>query len=108
MAKLKLDLPNDVAQMHKALEERLDRLEADNTGVEPAITERDFDAVTRSIALALKWRSLRGLNVDSQRVLVDGVPHQRVGEHEATCYTKEGAVTVIRFAGSFVGLENGT
>jgi hypothetical protein len=107
MAKLTLDLPDDVVEMLKALEERLDRLEADKTGVEPAIAERDIDAVTRAMALALKRRSLRGLNVDSQRVLVDGVPHQRVGEHEATYYTKEGPVTVIRVLFRKVGERNG-
>lgn len=107
MTKLTLDLPDDVAEMLKALDERLDRLEADKTGAEPAISERDIDAVTRAIALSLKRRSLRGLNIDSQRVLVDGVPHHRVGEHEATYYTKEGPVSVMRGLYRKVGERNG-
>jgi hypothetical protein len=107
MTKLTLDLPDDVAKMLKALEERFDRLDADKTGAEPAISEGDIDAVTREIALSLKRRSLQQLNIDSHDIVVDNVPYRRVGEHEATYYTREGPVTVMRALYRKVGERNG-
>jgi hypothetical protein len=96
MAKITLDVPDDVAEQLKELEARLKRLEADKIGVEDAIPEDDIDMVTAGISLALKRRSLQGLDIDAERILVDGEPHAKVGRYEATYYTREGAVAVSR------------
>ena len=95
MAKITLtfDVPDDVAERLKELEARLKRLEADKIGVEDAIPEDDIDVVTSGISLALKRRSLQGLDIDAERILVDGEPHAKVGRYQATYYTREGPVT---------------
>ena len=78
MAKITLDVPDDVAEELKALEARLKRLEADKVGTEDAISEDDIDVVTAGIALALKRRSLQCLDIDAEGILVDGEPHTKV------------------------------
>lgn len=108
MAKITLDVPDDVAEMLKELEANLRRLEADKVGVEPAIPEREIDKVTSGIALALKRRSLQALDIDAGRILVDGEPHVRVGRHEDTYFTREGAVALTRSIFRKCGVRNGS
>jgi hypothetical protein len=96
MARITLDVPDDVAEQLKELEARLKKLEADKIGTEDAIPEGDIDAVTSGIALSLKRRSLQGLDINAERILVDGEPHAKVGRYEATYYTREGPVQVTR------------
>lgn len=96
MARITLDVPDDVAEELKALEARLKKLEADKLGTEDAIPEDDIDVVTKGIALSLKRRSLQCLDIDADRILVDGEPHAKVGRYEATYYTREGPVEVTR------------
>ena len=43
MAKITLEVPDDVAEMFKALEARLKSLEADKTGAAPAVKESEVD-----------------------------------------------------------------
>ncbi len=88
MAKITLDVPDDVAEELKALEARLKRLEADKIGIEDAIPEDDIDVVTKGIALSLKRRSLQCLDIDAERILVDGEPHAKVGRYAATYSTR--------------------
>jgi hypothetical protein len=107
MAKITLDVPDDVAEELKALEARLKRLEADKIGTEDAIPEGDIDSVTSSIALALKRRSLQALDIDAERILVDGEPHAKVGRYEATYYAREGTITVTRSLFRKCGVRNG-
>lgn len=107
MVKITLDVPDDVAEQLKQLEARLKRLEADKIGVEDAIPEDDIDVVTAGISLALKRRSLQGLEIDAERILVDGKPHARVGRYEATYYTREGPVAVKRSLFRKCGVRNG-
>lgn len=106
MAKITLDVPDDVAEELKRLEARLKRLEADKIGVEDAIPEDDIDVVTAGIALSLKRRSLQCLDIDADRVLVNGEPHAKVGRYEATYYTREGPVAVTRSLFRKVGARN--
>jgi hypothetical protein len=107
MAKITLDVPDDVAEQLKKLEARLKRLEADKIGVEDAIPEDDIDVVTSGIALALKRRSLQGLEIECDRILVDGEPHAKVGRYQATYYTREGPVEVTRSLFRKCGVRNG-
>ncbi len=106
MAKITLDVPDDVAEELKALEARLKRLEADKIGTEDAIPEDDIDVVTKGIALSLKRRSLQGLDIDAERVLVEGEPYVKIGRYEATYYTREGPVAVTRSLFRKCGVRN--
>jgi hypothetical protein len=107
MAKITLDVPEDVAEMFKALEARLKALEADKTGASPAIPQPEFDKVTAGIALELKRRGLQALDIDAPVVTVDGKRHKRVLRSEATFYAKEGPVQVTRALFRECAVRNG-
>ena len=106
MAKITLEVPDDVAEMFKALEARLKSLEADKTGAAPAVKESEVDVVTSGIALELKRRGLQALEIDTEYVLVDGKRHKRVLKTEATYYAKEGTVRVTRSLFRECGVRN--
>ena len=106
MAKITLEVPDDVAEMFKALEARLKSLEADKTGAAPAVKESEVDVVTAGIALELKRRGLQALEIDAEFVLVDGERHKRVLKAEATYYAKEGTVRVTRSLFRQCGVRN--
>jgi hypothetical protein len=106
MVKITLEVPEDVAEQLKELEARLKRLEADKVGTEDAIPEEDIDAVTAGISSSLKRRSLQGLDIDSERILVDGEPHARVGRYATTYYTREGPISVTRSLYRRCGVRN--
>lgn len=106
MAKITLEVPDDVAEMFKALEARLKSLEADKTGAAPAVKESEVDVVTSGIALELKRRGLQALEIDAEYVLIDGKRHKRVLKAEATYYAKEGAVRVTRSLFRECGVRN--
>ena len=72
MAKITLEVPDDVAEMFKALEARLKSLEADRTGAAPAVKESEVDVVTSGIALELKRRGLQALEIDTEYVTSTG------------------------------------
>lgn len=96
MVKVTLSVPKEVAKLLKALEAKLEGLEADKTGGAQPVTEFEVDAVTSGIALELKRRGLQALDIDAQHITVDGKRHSRVLRTEATYYAKEGAVKVER------------
>jgi len=96
MAKITIDVPDEVAEMFKALEARLKALEADKTGASPAIPQAEFDKVTAGIALELKRRGLQALDIDAKVVVVDGKRHKQVLRSEATFYAREGPIQVTR------------
>ncbi len=106
MAEITLEVPDDVAEMFKALEARLKSLEADKTGAAPAVKESEVDLVTSGIALELKRRGLQALEIDTEFVLVDGRRHKRVFKAEATYYAKEGTVRVTRSLFRECGVRN--
>ena len=106
MAKITLEVPDDVAEMFKALEFRLKSLEADKTGAAPAVKESEVDVVTSGIALELKRRGLQALEIDTEYILVDGKRHKRVLKTEATYYAKEGTVRVTRSLFRECGVRN--
>ena len=107
MAKITIDVPDEVAELFKALEARLRSLEADKTGAAPAIPQPEFDKVTAGIALELKRRGLQALDIDAEVVLVDGKRHKRVLRSEATFYAKEGPIEVTRGLFRRCGERNG-
>lgn len=96
MPKVTLEVSEDVAKRLKELEAELRKLEADKLGEVGAVTERQVDVVTAGIGVELKRRALQALDLECDRILVDGKPHAKVGRYEATYFTKEGPVTVMR------------
>ena len=96
MPKVTLDVPENMVALLKALEARLQEVEADRTGAAKAVTEAEVDRVTSNLGLEYKRRSLQALDIDARGIFVDGKPHARVGRYEATYFAKEGPVTVTR------------
>jgi len=107
MVKITLEVPEELAAEFLALEARLKKLEADRVGVEKAIPESDIEKITSGISLALKRRSLQGLDVDERRILINGDLHARVGRYESAYNAKEGPVTVMRSIYRRCGERNG-
>ena len=102
MAKLTLEVPDEVVEQFKALK----ALEADKTGAAPAVKEVEVDVVTSAIARELKRRALQGLDIDAEYVLIDGKRHKRVLRSEATYQVNEGTVPVTRGLFRECGVRN--
>lgn len=107
MAKITIEVPDEVAEMFNALEARLKTLEADKTGASAAIPQPEFDKVTAGIALELKRRGLQALDVDAENVTIDGKAHKRVLRSETTFHAKEGPIPVTRGLFRECGVRNG-
>lgn len=112
MAKVTLELPDEVAAQ---VQEMLKRLEATTKAAQTADgTAFDANAVlgaiteaTTAVSLDLKRRVLQGLDIDAHRVLVGGKAHTKVGRYEATYKTLEGQVNVTRNLYRPDGVRNG-
>jgi hypothetical protein len=96
MAKITIEVPDDVAEKIKELEAEMERLGADTTlPVDWMKLAAGAEAVGASVVLDLKRRLLRRLDVDADHILVDGERYARVGEYEATYYAKEGPLAAM-------------
>lgn len=101
MAKVTLELPDEVAakvqEMLKRLEETTRAAQAlDGSSVDANAALASITEATSLVGLELKRRALQGLDVDATRVVIGGKPHTKVGRYEATYKTLEGEVTVTR------------
>jgi hypothetical protein len=101
MAKVTLELPDEVAakvqEMLKRLEETTRAAQAmDGSPVDANAALASITEATSLVGLELKRRALQGLDVDAARVVIGGKPHTKVGRYEATYKTLEGEVTVTR------------
>lgn len=101
MAKVTLELPDEVAakvqEMLKRLEETARAAQAlDGSPVDANAALASITEATSMVGLELKRRALQGLDVDAARVIIAGKPHTKVGRYEATYKTLEGEVTVAR------------
>ena len=112
MAKVTLELPDDVAAQLQAM---LKRLEA-TTKAAQAADGTPFDAnaalgaiteATTAVSLELKRRVLQGLDLEAHRVRIGDKPHTKVGRYEASYKTLEGEVTVMRNLYRADGVRNG-
>jgi hypothetical protein len=79
----------------RSLESRLARLPNEARTDYTAI-ERELAEATRAIERSAHAVLLQQLDLDAPTVLVEGVPHTRVGRHPATYYTAAGEVVVER------------
>ena len=79
----------------RSLQSRLDRLPSAPPS-DYAAVERELADATRAIERSAHAVLLQSLDLDAPAVLVDGVPHSRVGRYPATFYTAAGEVVVER------------
>ncbi len=112
MAKVTLELPDDVAAQLQAMLKRLE----ETTKAAQAADGTPFDAnaalgaiteATTAVSLELKRRVLQGLDLEAHRVRIGDKPHTKVGRYEASYKTLEGEVTVTRNLYRADGLRNG-
>lgn len=101
MAKVTLELPDEVAakvqEMLKRLEETTRAAQAvDGSPVDANAALASITEATSLVGLELKRRTLQGLDVDAARVTIGGKPYTKVGRYEATYKALEGEVTVPR------------
>lgn len=101
MAKVTLELPDEVArqvqEMLKRLEETTRAAQAlDGSPVDVNAALASITDATTMVGLELKRRALQGLDAAADRVVIGGKPHTKVGRYEATYKTLEGEVTVTR------------
>lgn len=99
MVKVTLEVPEEVAALLEQMEEKLkaNREAAKKDG--PVDVKGVFDAIDAAgtaVKLEMKRRALQDLELDLQRVFVDGRQHAKVGRYEAEYFTKEGPVKVTR------------
>ena len=99
MPKVTIEVSEELAALLKKAEEKVSELtaEAKRDGA-PDVkgTFEAINAVGGRLALDFKRRALQGLDLDADRVLVNGKAHAKVGRYEAEYFTKEGPVRVTR------------
>jgi hypothetical protein len=100
MAKITLELPDEVAAQLEETLKRIDETTKAAQAMKPNIDVNGLMALitqtTSHVGLELKRRSLQGLDVDKQQIIIDGKLHNKVGRNDATYKTLEGEVTVTR------------
>jgi hypothetical protein len=108
--KVTLDVPEEVAQLLKAMEVKLRReaQEARAFGdVDPAGALEVIDQAAEALQRDAKRRLLRDYDVDAPRLRLGDKLHARVGRYTATYKTRQGEVQVERSLYRQVGLRNG-
>ncbi|RUO93181.1 ISKra4 family transposase [Corallococcus sp. AB018] len=110
MPKVTLDVPEEVAQLLKAMEAKL-RREAEvgkSFGkVDPDGALEAIDEAAEALQRDAKRRLLRGYDVDAPRLQLAGQVHARVGRYTATYKTRQGPVEIERSLYRQVGVRNG-
>jgi hypothetical protein len=99
MPKVTIEVSEELAALLKDAEARLEKQAEAAKAFKELDVKGTFDAINAvggRLALEMKRRALQQLDVDRERVLVDGKEFAQVGRHEASYFTKEGPVTVVR------------
>jgi hypothetical protein len=108
--KVTLEVPEEVAQLLKAMEAKL-RQEAEagkSFGeVDPDGALKAIDEAAEALQRDAKRRLLRGYDVDAARLQFAGQLHARVGRYTATYKTRQGPVEIERSLYRQVGVRNG-
>ena len=112
MAKITLELPDEVAAQ---VQEMLRRLEAttkaaqaaDGTPLNVDVALSRITEATIAVGTEMKRRLVQGLDLEAQRVSIGGKRHTKVGRYEATYKTLEGEVKVTRNLYRPDGVRNG-
>jgi hypothetical protein len=93
------DQHKDVALAAQAMAARVVELGSRGSGgkaIDYAVFERDVAEATAAIERAAHRGLLAGLDVDADKVVIDGALHSQVGRYEATYYTMAGAIKIER------------
>lgn len=100
MVKVTLEVPEEVAQKLRAMEEKLtETVAAAQEGAAQLDVDGALAAVDEAVdatGLEMKRRVLQGLDTEAPRVLINGELHARVGRYKATYRTRQGALEVER------------
>jgi len=97
MAKITIDVPDEVAEELKELKELIEKIDTlEIKELLQQVNETTIDGVTAKVAIAVKRRWLRRYDIDAKAVLVDGERYAQVGRYEATYFAKEGPIEVMR------------
>jgi hypothetical protein len=99
MPKVTIEVSEELAALLKNAEEKLSELAEETKRDGAPDVKGTFDAINAvggRLALDFKRRALQGLDLDAERILVDGKAHAKVGRYEAEYFTKEGPVRVTR------------
>jgi hypothetical protein len=94
-----VEVPEGLAEAVRKYVARVEAAMPDVRGgraVDYAAFERQVEQSASELECETHRRSLQGLDIDAERVLVRGKPFSRVGRYEATYKTKAGPVTVTR------------
>lgn len=102
MVRIVIEVPDqhkEVALAAQALIEDVVQLGSKAVGgksIDYARIERDIGSAAAAIERAAHRGLLAGLDIDAEKIMIDGAPHSRVGRYEATYYTMAGPVVVER------------
>ena len=111
MAKVTLDVPDEVAEKLRAMEAKL---KATVAAAQGGAVELDVDGALAAVdeavdatGLEMKRRVLQGLDTDAPRLLIDAEAYARVGRYSATYKARQGALEIERSLYRQVGVRNG-
>lgn len=113
MPKYTIELPSEFADMIPSLEKYVADIKAATPETEHggAVDMMKYESAMEASAAALEQEStrrlLQRLDIDTERVIIQGKRHSRVGRYQATCKTKAGPVTVTRSLYREDGVRNG-
>jgi hypothetical protein len=113
MAKVTIEIPDDVVDLASHLERVASELSAAMPKVDAGATVdtaafgRAVEASVAGLEREMARRFLQGLDIDARHVFIGGKRHARVGRHQASYKTKAGEVRVTRSIYRQAGVRNG-
>lgn len=113
MAKITIEVPDDVADLAPELERLARAISAatpkteGGVGVDTTAFGEAVEAGLQALELETKRRFLQRLDVDAKHIVIGEARYVRVGRYPASYKTKAGEVTVMRSIYRAVGIRNG-
>ncbi len=102
MTRIVIELPDQHKHLALALQamaghvERLGAGGADGKSIDYAKIEREVGAAAATVERAAHQGLLAGLDLDAEKVVIDGALHTRVGRYDGAYHTMAGSVSVTR------------
>lgn len=113
MTRIVIELPDQHKHLALALQamaehvERLGAGSADGKSIDYAKIEREVGAAAATVERAAHQGLLAGLDLDAEKVVIDGALHTRVGRYDGAYHTMAGSVSVPRSLYRRDGQRNG-
>ncbi|MBA3540498.1 MAG: hypothetical protein H0T79_12890 [Deltaproteobacteria bacterium] len=113
MTRIVIELPDQHKHLDLALQamaghiERLGVGSADGKSIDYAKIEREVAAAAATVERAAHQGLLAGLDLDAEKVMIDGALHTRVGRYDGAYHTMAGTVSVPRSLYRRDGHRNG-